>query len=126
MKLALIAIAASSMFGATLMAPSATKAEPQTEVSFKEKVTPVLKKYCYNCHAGEKSSKGLKVDTYENIMKGTSYGKVIKPGKSAESVIVKSIKSQPGGTKMPPGRRTMAEADVKIITDWIDQGAKNN
>lgn len=126
MKLALIAIAASSMFGATLVAPSATNPDPEAEISFKEKVTPILKKYCYNCHAGDKSSKGLKVDTYENIMKGTSYGKIIKPNKSAESVLVKSIKSQPGGTKMPPGRRTLSEADVKIITTWIDQGAKNN
>jgi uncharacterized membrane protein len=96
------------------------------ELSFKNDVTPVLKKYCFNCHSGERADKGLKVDSYDRLMKGTNYGVVVKAGKSAESVIIKSVKGQPGGSKMPPGRRTMKEAEIKILADWIDQGAKNN
>jgi uncharacterized membrane protein len=126
MKLVLLTIAASSFFGATLTAPVAPKQEDPKPISFKEKVTPVLKKYCYNCHADKDAKKGLKVDTYENIMKGTTYGKVVKPEKSAESVLVKAIKKVPGASAMPPSRRKMTDVEIKIITDWIDQGAKNN
>lgn len=123
MKLILTFIAASAVLGVGILTP----AQAQTkEVSFKKDVSPVLKKYCYNCHAGEKSSHGLKVDTYDNIMKGSKYSKVIKPEKSAESVIIRSVKNQPGGTKMPPGRRSVSESEIKLIADWIDQGAKNN
>lgn len=126
MKLVLLSIAASSFFGATLVSPVAPKQETPKPISFKENVTPVLKKYCYNCHSGDQSSKGLKVDTYNNIMKGTNYGKVIIANKSADSVLVKAIKKVPGASSMPPSRRSVTTAEIKIITDWIDQGAKNN
>ncbi|MFM9873197.1 MAG: c-type cytochrome domain-containing protein [Fimbriimonadaceae bacterium] len=126
MKLVLLSIAASSFFGATLTSPVAPKQEDPKPISFKETVTPVLKKYCYNCHAGQEARKGLKVDTYDNIMKGTTYGKVVIAKKSADSVLVKAIKKIPGASAMPPSRRKMTETEIKIISDWIDQGAKNN
>lgn len=125
MKLIALIVAATSLVSSQVGSPPNSRIQT-AEVSFKESVTPILKKSCYNCHSGEKSSKGLKVDTYENLMKGTTYGKVVVPSKSAESVLVKSIKGLPGGSKMPPGRKTLSEADVKIITNWIDQGAKKN
>lgn len=127
MKLVLIALAASSFFGVTATAPNITKLEtPPAEVSFKEKVTPLLKKYCYNCHAGEKASKGLKLDSHAGVMKGTTYGKVVVATKPADSVLIKSIKKIPGGSAMPPSRRKMTDAEIKIISDWITEGAKNN
>lgn len=126
MKFVLLAIAASTLGGAGLLAPG-NPGQNTTDVSFKEKVMPILKQNCVGCHSGDRAAKGLRLDTYDNVMKGANYGKVIKPGKSAESVLVKSIKGQPGGDRMPPGRRPMlGDGSVKTITDWIDQGAKNN
>lgn len=125
MKLILMLAASAVVLGIGILTPAQAQTASK-ELSFKKDVTPVLKKYCYNCHAGEKSVHGLKVDTYDNIMKGSTYAKVVKPGKSADSVIIRSVKNQPGGTKMPPGRRTLTETEIKIIADWIDQGAKNN
>lgn len=126
MKLALLALAASSLAGVGLLAPVSPTQDPK-QVSFKESVMPILKSNCVGCHSGDRASKGLKLDTYDNLMKGANYGKVVKPEKSAESVLIKSIKGLPGGSKMPPGRRPlMTEDKVKLIADWIDQGAKNN
>ncbi len=127
MKLVLLSIAASSFFGATLTSPIVPKVEPKADpISFKEKVAPLLKKYCINCHGPDKVEKGLRVDTYDNLMKGTRYGKIVIAGKSADSVLVKAIKKVPGASAMPPSRRKMTDAEIKLISDWVNEGAKNN
>lgn len=119
-----IALLALSVLGIAGFAPA--PAPQNTEkVSFEKKIQPILKKNCVKCHNDERAQKGLDLSTYKGLMKGTRDAKVIKAGKSSESILYKAIKGLPGGSKMPPGRnKSLSDSDIKLIADWIDQGAE--
>lgn len=102
----------------------------QKEVSFSENVKPILEAKCLSCHAeGEKGFKvsGLSVESYEHLMKGTRDGPVIEPGYSYFSTlqIVVEHRADPSSS-MPQNSAKLSGAEIQLIGEWIDQGAKNN
>lgn len=127
MKTALFCLAAAFLGTSASISPAQTKVQDETKVSFAKEIQPIIKQSCLRCHSGDRAAKGLDLSTHESLMKGTRFGKVVVAGKSADSVIYKSIKGLPGGTKMPPGRNpALTEANIKLIAKWIDQGALKN
>ena len=111
--------------------------QDRASVSFKQQVFPIIKKHCLPCHAEDNYNPSeLVLDTYETLMAGGEHGKALEPGKGAESLIVKKLGPQPPFGKMMPvnkkkksgeeSKNTLTEAEVKVLVDWIDQGAKNN
>jgi hypothetical protein len=119
----------------------------QREVSYSRDINPILQDNCSVCHtpggAGYGQS-GFSVATYQDVMKGTKYGPVVSPGSSVGSTLVRLLRHQADKTiNMPknyiidltrhdnivlPGvdARLLPARDVKMIADWVDQGAKNN
>ncbi len=100
------------------------------DISFKNEIEPILNKNCLSCHATggpgyEKS--GFRVDSYEDLMKGTKFGAVIIPNSSLTSSLVMLIehKADPS-INMPHGRAPLPQKDIEQIKQWIDQGARNN
>ena len=80
---------------------------------------------CLMCHMGADPRKGLRLDTYENLMKGGENGPVVVPGAPEKSELVLRVKGsrQP---RMPIGGPPWLSKDaVKILEDWIAAGAKN-
>lgn len=100
------------------------------QVSFEQDVRPVLRERCVECHkeGGDGYIKsGLSLENYEGLMKGTKFGPVIKPGSSVDSTLVILIEHKAHSSiNMPRGRDPLSEDQVKLIKQWIDQGAKNN
>lgn len=119
----------------------------QGEVSFRSDVNPILQANCAVCHSrggvGYAKS-GFSVASYSDVMKGTRYGRVIIPGSSVSSTLVRLIKHQADPSiNMPkeytviehehrhyilPGTnaRSLSSQDTELIANWVDQGAKNN
>jgi len=96
-------------------------------------VYPILKANCAECHTapdGEGYTKsGLALSTYEELMKGTKMGPIIIPGQSLNSSFNRLIEGRPGvdpSIQMPHGKVKLPEAQLAIIRQWVDQGAKNN
>lgn len=102
----------------------------QREVSFKGEVMPILKASCLECHnpAGKGYvASGLLLDSYENVMKGTKHGPVIKPGDGLGSAFNQVIEGRVDKSiRMPHGGAPIPEKDIKTLRAWVDQGAKNN
>jgi len=65
---------------------------------------------------------GLRLDSSKALAGGLS-GKVILPGKSAESLLVKMIGGQIEGKRMPMTGDPLTEEQVGLIRRWIDDGA---
>ncbi|HEU6448712.1 MAG TPA: c-type cytochrome domain-containing protein [Verrucomicrobiae bacterium] len=104
--------------------PASTK----SGVTYTADIKPIFDASCVKCHtAGKKPKAGLTLDTLQGALKGSRDGKVIKPGDSADSDLVKSIAhvGDPDGF-MPKGKGAKKLSDEKIglIRAWIDQGAK--
>ena len=100
------------------------------QVSFARNVLPVLHEKCVECHkeGGDGYAKsGLNLETYEGLMKGTKFGPIIKPGSSVDSTLVILIEHKAHSSiNMPHGKDPLPEEQVKLIKQWVDQGAKNN
>lgn len=108
--------------------------EMSSPVSFKNDVTPILKKHCLPCHAEENYNPSeLSLDSYSNIMAGGKHGTPVVPGKADQSIIVQKVGSHPPfGDQMPLKKKSaptpdrLADQEVQTITAWINQGAKDN
>ena len=111
----------------------------ESKVSYSADVQPILDNYCIQCHSGSgegEAASGLAVDSYDAVMKGTKFGKVVVPGSSMSSslYLVVTEKVDPK-IHMPPhhdeslaeGRGfALSRTNIETIGTWIDQGAKNN
>ena len=106
-------------------------------VSFSKEVFPIISKNCMPCHAEEQFNPSeLSLDSYDLLMKGGKHGDSVKPGKALESVFVqKLLEKPPFGDRMPfdPRKKRkkepmnpLSDENISIITEWVNQGAKNN
>jgi V8-like Glu-specific endopeptidase len=109
--------------------------EKGSTLSFKDDVTPILKKHCLPCHAEENFNPSeLSLDSYDNLMAGGKHGSPVVPGKASESIIVQKVGSNPPfGDQMPLVRKKNAakpdrltDQEIETIKEWINQGANNN
>ena len=93
--------------------------EPPPGVSFQENILPILQASCAvpGCHVAPNPPKGLNLETYADFEKGG----VFNPGDSKGSVVIQRI----DGGGMPPGA-PLADDQIQLFKDWIDEGAKNN
>jgi mono/diheme cytochrome c family protein len=98
-------------------------------LTYQTNIKPILDVNCVSCHvpggAGYEKS-GLRLDSYDAIMKGTRFGAVVVPGSSVSSTLYRLVsgKADPS-IRMPHGAAALPDADVTTIAAWIDQGAKN-
>src|SRR6266568_1659539 len=72
---------------AATLPPAATKAG----VTYATDMKPIFDASCVKCHSGDRPKARLKMDTLEGVLKGTKEGKIVTPGDSANSMMVKSI-----------------------------------
>ncbi|MBP86740.1 MAG: hypothetical protein CMJ64_08495 [Planctomycetaceae bacterium] len=113
----------------TLYAADTTKlpAAADSEIDFVQNVQPILRKTCYSCHGAEEQEAGLRLDIRSRAFEGGDGGKVILPGKSAESRIVMMVAGldEDAGIMPPEGEGTpLTPEQISILRAWIDQGAK--
>ena len=83
-----------------------------------------------HCHVeggkGLKAS-GLSMESYDNLMKGTDNGPIIKPNDAISSTLVMLVEGRADPSiRMPHGKKNLPKEDIAVIKLWVDQGAKNN
>ncbi len=76
---------------AKLATPGTNHVELAQVAAFPRVIQPVLQQNCVSCHGPEKAKGGLRVDTFEGLMKGGKAGPVVVAGKPAESDLLKRI-----------------------------------
>src|SRR5881296_577844 len=60
-------------------------------VTYAKDIKPIFEKSCIKCHGAEKQKGKLRLDSLEAALKGGEDGKVIMPGKSADSMLVQNV-----------------------------------
>jgi mono/diheme cytochrome c family protein len=91
-------------------------------VSFEKDVVPIFKASCVSCHKADKKKGKLDMSTYADLRKGGKQGDPVKPGDPAKSLLVEMISGKE--PEMPEKGDKLTDAQVKVISDWIQQGAK--
>jgi hypothetical protein len=79
---------------------------PRKGVTFAKDIEPLFKASCLRCHSGQRPKAGLRLDSLDHVLKGSSKdGKVIVPGDSARSKLVIAVARIDEHTAMPPKLR---------------------
>src|SRR4051812_16608252 len=85
-----------TLIGFFLFAAS-IRAEPVPKVDFAHDIVPLIKAHCAGCHTNGKYKASLSLDTREALLKS----KVVVPGKSAESELLKRLNHPDPKKRMP-------------------------
>ncbi len=111
--------------------PTTTKVKSSNDkktqtYTYAKDVAPIVKTYCMSCHGSDNDNPSeLYMDDFETLMKGGKHGVPIVAGKPDESsMYFKLLPDPPFGKQMPRGRKKITPEAVKLIHDWIEQGAK--
>ena len=112
---------AAHSFRASFMSDSSA-ASPEF---YTTRVQPILQANCYRCHAGLNHRGGLSMSTQASLMHGGKDGVVIVPGHPEQSLLIKLIRHDgPPNDPMPmPPKGKLSDADIAVITAWVQAGA---
>ena len=91
--------------------------------SFQDDVLPILTNRCAfaGCHVAG-GPYGIDLRTYDAVIAGGNDGAIVIAGNARRSELVEQIVEG----KMPPSGPPLPAAQIQLIIDWINEGAKNN
>jgi len=101
-------------------------------VSYQRDVYPILEENCFTCHTppdGEGYLKvGLNMESWQTLMRGSDYGRVIVPGDSRHSILNMLVEGRADPSLRMPhdAKEPLSDTDIETLRRWVDQGAKNN
>ena len=95
-----------------------------SKVDYLKDIQPILEKNCYSCHGASAQMSGLRLDNRAAFLAGGTNGKIIVPGKSADSSLYKRLAGTGDLTRMPFGGSPLAPEQIELFRAWIDQGAE--
>jgi Protein of unknown function (DUF1549)/Protein of unknown function (DUF1553)/Planctomycete cytochrome C len=96
---------------------------PAARVDFERQIQPILKENCLECHSQDKRKGGLSLATYSDVLEGGKDGAIVRPGNSANSLVVHRITGQVE-PQMPKDEVPLGATEIALIRLWIDQGAR--
>jgi hypothetical protein len=89
---------------------------------FATEIRPILAARCYQCHGPDVQQNGLRLDSLDAILAGSETGKVVTPGSSEKSRLVRRLLAL-DRPQMPYGGPPLPADQLDVIRRWIDAGA---
>lgn len=98
------------------------------ESFYARQLHPIFDSNCVSCHGVAKSEGGLRLDSYEELMKGGKEGAVIVPRDADKSLLMKRVTLPAGDPHAMPaeGRPALQPTQIALIRAWIRAGASPN
>ncbi len=112
----LLGVVAVVIFGWFVFSEATSVALMQS-VDFERDIRPLLHARCSECHGATKQNAGLRFDQKAAAMK------VIVPGKSGESELLRRVISTDKTEMMPPTGERLSPREIAALKAWIDAGA---
>lgn len=103
----------------------ATAFQFPAKVDFVRDVQPILREHCVECHGPAQQMRGLRLDRRRDAIPnrvGANRARII-PGSSDRSLLYSRVSGSGSGVQMPPAGPLRAD-QIRILKDWIDQGAE--
>jgi Protein of unknown function (DUF1553)/Protein of unknown function (DUF1549)/Planctomycete cytochrome C len=109
------------------VAVSSLRAADPPKLDYGRDIQPILSDNCFQCHGPDAKARkaNLRLDTFDGAT-GKGGGPVaIKPGDSKNSELIKRIHATDPAVLMPhpKSKRTLSDAQKKLLAQWIDEGA---
>jgi hypothetical protein len=96
--------------------------------TYEREVKPILSRRCVACHATRNLGKpdlsgGLALDNLDAVLAGTKEHRILEPGKSTESTLVRRLADPDDERRMPLMEDPLPPEQQQLIARWIDAGA---
>ncbi len=92
---------------------------------FVTQIQPILERNCFRCHNADKDKGKLRLDTYEEMMKGGAEAEAVVPGKPEESDLIVRTHLRPIDEGfMPDEGQMLTPEQLDLLTAWVKTGAK--
>lgn len=122
---------------ATPTKPAATPIPPAAKTTwagdYATHIQPALNEHCVSCHGATRAENGLRLDSYEGVMKGTQFGRIVTPGQPGNSTLVSVLRGTAAPSilprtpapsiQMPHQGQRLTSQEVDNIVLWIEAGA---
>ncbi|MCR9292622.1 MAG: hypothetical protein NXI32_07880 [bacterium] len=93
-------------------------------ISFARDIAPLLIENCNGCHLdGRRASGNLRMDTYEQMMRGGDSGELIAGRNATNSLLIQRLKGEAGERMPAGGRPALSPEQITTISTWIREGA---
>jgi hypothetical protein len=117
----------SFLLGFLALSPALAKAAGPDSILFKDAVLPILSAKCVSCHGADKQKGKLRLDSLEEIMKGSG-GENVIPGKVEESLLTHRILLPANDDEhMPPeDEPQLTKEEIEVLKFWVGSGAKGD
>jgi len=87
---------------------------------FRKDVRPLLSTRCLDCHSSASTTEGgFDLSTREGLLRGGKSGKVVVPGKSKESRLVRLV-AHLEKPHMPKDEEKLSDKEIARLAEWID------
>jgi uncharacterized membrane protein len=112
----------------TLLRVSADTNRAHVGTFYARGIQPIFDANCIACHGAGKSKGGLRLDSWEELMKGGKDGPVVVPSDTTHSVLLERITLPPDNAKAMPaeGRPPLKPEEIAILRAWVEAGASRN
>src|SRR5262245_56752141 len=92
-------------------------------VDFERQIQPIINDRCLECHSQDKRKGGLSLASYADALDGGRNGPAIRPGNATRSILIHRLTGavEP---QMPKDKDPLTPAEIRLIRQWIDQGAR--
>ncbi|PYV08733.1 MAG: hypothetical protein DMG23_12830, partial [Acidobacteria bacterium] len=107
---------------ATGKVPAQGEAARAQSIDFNRDIEPIFSASCNKCHGPEKPQAQLRLDSEAGVLRGGVSGKIVIPGNSRDSLLVKRLLGLTGATRMPMGADPLPAEQMDKIRAWIDRG----
>ena len=104
-----------------LLVLGASGNDARVAVTFDAAVAAVFHRHCVRCHGPREQSGGLRLYSYQNVLRGGEEGPVINPGDPNASLLFQKVKRR-DDPPMPP-RKALPAREVAKIRAWIAAGS---
>jgi cytochrome c553 len=121
--LAFLALIGSGTTSARLSLSSTSVAQSSNTVDFQRDILPIFQSSCVSCHGPGKSEANLRLDSEKAVIAGGISGKLIVPGNSQESLLMKRLLGEGAAPRMPLVGNALSKAQLDKLRTWIDKGS---
>lgn len=98
---------------------------PGKKIDFSADVKPILNSKCISCHGGVKAKAGFSLLFEEEALAPTESGKpAIIPGDPNGSEMIRRLTLNDPEERMPYKHEPLSKEEIRILKQWIRQGAK--
>ncbi len=100
-------------------------AAPGSDSFYTRHIDPIFDAKCVSCHGASKVEGGLRLDSYEHLMRGGKDGRVIAEGEPERSLLLQRVTLPTSDKHFMPaeGKPPLTPTQIAWIRAWVQQGA---